>query len=86
MGPFTGQILPVKTLPEKAMSPLGSSKEMIDFMPVLIPLIRPERVREQTTTVHTVHTTVNPRPTFDPLNFQPVSEQAEWRPLIGQDQ
>ena len=78
MGPFTGQILPVKTPLEKAMSPVGSSEEMIDFMPVLIPLIRPERVREPTTTI-------NPRPTFDPLNFQPVSEQAGWRPLIGPD-
>ena len=68
MGPFTGQLPPVRAQPEKEMSPVGSSSSqtMIDFMPVILPLILPTRLTDLTP---------GAEPTFDPLDSQPVSDQ-----------
>ena len=61
MGPFTGPMEPLQGQP-----PVGSGPTLTDLMPVLLPLVRPAGMREQTRP---------DKPTVEPLDFQPVGEQ-----------
>ena len=61
MGPFTGPMLPVRGQP-----PVGSTPTLTDLMPVIIPLVLPAGMREQSRPV---------KPRVEPLDFQPDGEQ-----------